>query len=565
MSKLLFSVVLILAAALATARDKPQRWAEVSSPHFTVLSDSGEKEGRRIAVQFERMHDVFQRVHPELEQSAELPITILAIKDKELFRTLEPSAYLRKGSLELHGLFLPTSRKNYILMRLDAEAGNPLAIAIHEYTHLMLHHSRRSIPLWLSEGLAEFYANTNIRDKQILLGQANHRHLLILRNERWLPLTTLFTIDEHSPYYIEKGKGSIFYAESWALTHYLTLKDYEERTSKVEQYTRLTSDFDPIAAAVDAFGDLKKLQTDLENYVRQDDFEQFRTAAVAHINDSEFEIESTTPIQAEAIQADFLACSGRLAEARAFAERVLQEEPENASAKETLGILDSEDEAEAENNLRSAVQRGPSSALAYDRLASFLWSRGKDLNQAKKFESIAVSLDSGNLKCRLNLANILLSMGSFQSAAKVLQDAALIAKTPQETKEVEQRVADAEKYASSRVPDTKQAQAGEIAAVADKGPLQQNFISRGPRLFLIGVLKDVHCTPPALDLTVTSRAKSVTLHSENYYKIQFTALFTPDGELNPCDELENRAAKVEYFESANASETPRIVAIELHK
>ena len=156
-------------------------------------------------------------------------------------------------------------------------------------------------------------------------------------------------------------------------------------------------------------------------------------------------------------------------------------------------------------------------------------------------------------------------MGSFQSAAKVLQDAALIAKTPQETKEVEQRVADAEKYASSRVPDTKQAQAGEIAAVADKGPLQQNFISRGPRLFLIGVLKDVHCTPPALDLTVTSRAKSVTLHSENYYKIQFTALFTPDGELNPCDELENRAAKVEYFESANASETPRIVAIELHK
>src|SRR5215472_12996170 len=41
-----------------------------------------------------------------------------------------------------------------------------------------------------------------------------------------LPLPTLFTVDETSPYYLEEKKGAIFYAECWALTHYLTLKDY---------------------------------------------------------------------------------------------------------------------------------------------------------------------------------------------------------------------------------------------------------------------------------------------------------------------------------------------------
>jgi hypothetical protein len=561
MSKLLLFLLLVLAAALATARDKPARWTEVSSPHFTVIGDSGEKDGRRIAIEFERMRDIFQRVYPQLEQDAASPIAILAIKNRQVFRTLEPRAYLKKGSLKLHGLFLPASGKSYILMRLDAEGEGPLAIAIHEYTHLVLHHSRRSIPLWLSEGLAEFYANTNIRDKEILLGQANQGRLLILRNERWLPLTTLFTIDEHSPYYIDKGKGSIFYAESWALTHYLTLKDYGERTSTVERYMRLTSTLDATAAAVDAFGDLKKLQKDLQHYVGQNDFDQFRTAGIARMNDSELDIESITPIQAQAVQADFMACSGRLVEARALVQSVLRDEPDNPSAQETLAFLDSADETEMEEKLRSAVQQEPSSAAAYDRLAFFLRSRGKDLDQAKRFESMSVYLDSDNLNYRLNLADILLSMASLQSAADVLRGAALIAKTPQQTREVEQRLADAEEYASTRVPEARDR--GD--PVVDQTQSAQSSMEPGPLLFLVGVLKDVHCSPPALDLTVTSRGKNVTLHSENYYKIQFTALFTQEGDLNPCDDLENRRAKVAYFESTNASETPRLVAVELHK
>jgi hypothetical protein len=563
MSKLLLFLLLALAALVAVARDKPARWTEVSSPHFMVVGDSGEKDGRRIAVEFERMREVFERLYPHLEEDSAWPITILAIKNREVFRALEPPAYLQKGSLKLHGLFLPTPGKSYILMRLDAEGGNPLAIAIHEYTHLMLHHSRRSIPLWLSEGLAEFYANTNIRDTEIVLGQANQGHLLILRNERWLPLATLFTIDEHSPYYIEKGKGSIFYAESWALTHYLTLKDYEERTSTVEQYTKLTATLDPTAAALAAFGDLKKLQKDLEDYVERENFDQFRTAG-ARMPESDLDIESITPIQAQAVQADFLACSGRLAEARALVQSVLRDEPGNPSAQETLAFLDSADEAETEEKLRSAVQQEPSSATAYDRLASFLRSRGKDLDEAKRFEVMSVYLDAGNVNYRLNLADILLSMELWQSAANVLRDAASIVMTPQQTKEIEQRLAAAEKYASTRVPDMGEARDGG-EPVADKRQSAQSSMAAGPLLFLVGILKHVHCSPPALDLTVTSRAKTVTLHSENYYKIQFTALFTPEGDLNPCDDLENRRAKVAYFESTNASENPRLVAVELHK
>jgi tetratricopeptide (TPR) repeat protein len=560
--------VLVLAAALAVARDNVAHWTEVRTPHFTVISDAGEKWGHRIALEFERMREVFQDVYPQLKSDPDLPITILALKGKEDFRALEPDAYLRKTSLKLEGLFLSASEKKYILMQLESSRGNSFPVAFHELSHLLLHDAA-DWPLWLSEGLAEFYANTEIHDQDVRLGQPNQRYLLMLRTEKLLPFSTLFTVDKNSPYYIEKGKGSIFYAESWVLTHYLTLKDYEEKTTRVAQYTRLQAKLDPVTAGTQAFGDLKKLQKQLEAYIEQPHFNEFGTRRLTHIDESEFDIEPITPIQAEVVKADFLARSGRLLQARALAQRVLQEEPDNASAQETMVFLDSADEVAVEKNLRSAVQLNASSAVAYDRLASFLWSRGKDLDQARQFELRAVSLDSDKLSYRFTLANILLGMGFRQSAVDVLRAAILIAKTPEETEDVARRLADAMKYVSTQNQEKSESQEEKTAAIRSGEQSTQSreegLIPRATHLFLVGMLKGVHCDPPALDLTVTSRTKTVTLHSDNYYKIQFTTLFPLTGDLKPCVDLESRPAKVEYVESENASDIPSLIAIELHK
>jgi len=89
--------------------------------------------------------------------------------------------------------------------------------------------------------LAEFYQNTDIRDKEVLLGEPSTENILLLRQEQLLPLATLFTVDYNSPYYHEENKGSIFYAESWALTHYLEVKDTRENTHRLTDYAKLVS------------------------------------------------------------------------------------------------------------------------------------------------------------------------------------------------------------------------------------------------------------------------------------------------------------------------------------
>jgi hypothetical protein len=221
-------------AVLAPARDKPENWVQVSSPHFLIVSNSNEKQARHVADQFERMRSVFHKLFPKLQIDPATPIIVLAIKDEKDFRALEPAAYLAKGQLKLGGLFLRTPDKNYVLMRLDAEGDHPYAVVYHEYTHLLM--SKADLPLWMNEGLAEFYQNTDIREKEVNLGQPSPENLALLRQNRLLPLATLFTVDNASPYYHEENKGSIFYGESWALMHYLELKDFHDKTHYLTDY-----------------------------------------------------------------------------------------------------------------------------------------------------------------------------------------------------------------------------------------------------------------------------------------------------------------------------------------
>lgn len=347
MRKHLFLSLILFVATSATARERTAHWIEVRSSRFVIVTNSNEKEGRRIAGQFERMRAIFQQAYPQLEDDPDTPVFVLAIKSKEQFRALEPKDYQASKSLPLHGMFVRVADKNYILMRLDAEAGNPYPVVYHEYTHLFLGQSDKRIPLWLNEGLAEFYQTSEIYDQDVLLGEPNEQHLMLLRQEKLVPLATLFTVDEKSSYYVEKKKGSIFYAECWALTHYLTLKDYIEKTSKVRQYTTLVNDnVDPVTAATRVFGDLRQLQRGLDLYIEQRTFNHFETRIPTKIYDSDFHVRSITPQQAQAVKADYLVASGRPEEARALLPSLAQKDTAEIGAA---------DQTHADNTLRNEI------------------------------------------------------------------------------------------------------------------------------------------------------------------------------------------------------------------
>jgi len=610
----------LLAAVPAPARDKPENWLEVRSQHFTVVTNANEKTGRRIADQFERMRSVFHEAFPHMSIDTVSPIIVLAIKDEKDFRALEPQAYLAKGQLKLGGLFLRAPDRNYVLMRVDAEGEHPYSVVYHEYTHLLLSKAAECLPLWLNEGLAEFYQNTDIHEKEVALGQSSQENILLLRENRLLPLATLFTVDTSSPYYHEENKGSIFYAESWALTHYLYLKDFQEKKQRLTDYAELLAQkVDPVAAASRAFGDLKQLQSNLEGYIRQGSFSYFKLETSTGVDGTAFKVQALTAAQADAVRADFLAYNDRAADARPLLDRVLQEDPQNVSAHETMGFLefraghvdearkwyekavklDSQsyiahyyfaaismnagaspgDDAQVEASLRAAIKLNPSFAPAFERLAAFEGMRHRNLDEAHLMALTATQLDPGNAGYRVTGANVLLQMERVKDAVAVLHGALRVAKSPEETAMVQNFLMHAEEYATAREQEKEQSRrlAQELkpntqtnAASAGEGNANAGApaeaLPKGPHRFLVGTLQNVHCHDSGIDLTVAAHGKTMALRSGNYYKIEFTALgFTPKGDLSPCKDLEGMSAKVEYVGSSAEPAAAYVVAIELHK
>jgi len=605
----------------AFARDKQENWIQVTSPHFVVATDGNDKQAREVADQFERMRSVFHAYLPKLKMDSGGRIIVIAVKGEKDFRTLEPKDYLSRGSLKLGGLFLQTADKNYILMRLDAEGDHPYAVIYHEYTHFLFSKGSASMPLWLNEGLAEFYQNTEIREQEALLGEPSADDLLWLRQNRLLPLETLLAVDEKSPYYHEEKKGSIFYAESWALTHFIAITDFSQKAHRLDDYLALLAhNVDPVTAAESIFGDLKQLQSQLEHYIRQTSFLQLKMKTTTEMDDSAFKSQVLAPVGSEALRADFLAYEGRITDSQALLDHVLREDSKNVPALETQGYvafrqghldeakkwygeavqLDSQNYLahyyfavmsinsgqgpsqpdQVESSLRTAIKLNPSFAPAYDMLAVFLGTQHKSLDEARMMALGAISLDPGNIRYRITVANVLLAMEKIQDAVQVLRVAANLAKTQEETQMAVDALTRAQDYADAHAKlaeSQRQYASGQdenaSVTVSEKtyGPIpplkrRPEFVPKGPHRFAVGVLKSVTCGNPSLDLTVSSKGKDLPLHVDDYYKISFSALgFEPSKELNPCTDLENRPAKVEYVESANPSVAAQIIAVELHK
>ncbi|HWL09226.1 MAG TPA: hypothetical protein VNQ76_12540 [Planctomicrobium sp.] len=84
----------------------------------------------------------------------------------------------------------------------------------HEYTHGVLHASLRTVPLWLDEGLAEYYETQT--DMPGRLHREHTQRLAIALKNGWQPdLARLEKLDEVG----QMGRAD--YQESWAWIHYL--------------------------------------------------------------------------------------------------------------------------------------------------------------------------------------------------------------------------------------------------------------------------------------------------------------------------------------------------------
>jgi len=149
------------AIALPAEREK---WVRVQSPHFTVISSAGENETRELVSNLETLAIVLQQLHPRFREAPLAHSRVLLFErrneaqpyfDLLLSRgTRSPGAFVsgdEGGTMVLFGRRRP-DRTPY-----------------HELVHNLLNGPTRP-PLWLEEGLAEYYSNADFFPSKIALG-----------------------------------------------------------------------------------------------------------------------------------------------------------------------------------------------------------------------------------------------------------------------------------------------------------------------------------------------------------------------------------------------------------
>ena len=320
-------------------KEKIEPWVEVRTAHFIVASDGGEKAARRFADEFETLFRVFQFTMPNSRISTGVPVRILAARDGQSFARMAPEFPYDKRHEQPPGLMFSGEQKTYIGLRANAGGRFPHIEIFQNYAREILKRSFRKLPPWLEEGYSTVYGSLTFGDKGARLERPDPDDLSVLFESPLLPVELILRVDRDSPYYSPGNKGTVYFAESRVLLHYLIGDPQVSGNKGLERYvTAVQGGADSVKAAKDAFGDLNDLQSKLEAYVKNVSGPA-ADLPVPGGSDSGGAPRTLSAAEIEARQADFMALRGKSEDAEDKLDEALMSEPSLAEAEQDLGFL----------------------------------------------------------------------------------------------------------------------------------------------------------------------------------------------------------------------------------
>jgi hypothetical protein len=344
LSALAASLFLLASLHTPAARGETIGWTSIRSRNFTVVGEAREKDLRRFAVRLEEYRAALSRLLSEGPTDASIPTTVIVFRDDAAYQPFKPIMHGQTASY-VAGYFQPGAEVNYITLALDSDLTRGHASTLlHEYTHLLVNNYFRAAPLWLKEGLAEFYSTARISGdrRRVSTGAELPSRVRQLRGAQLIPLRTLFEIDQQSPYYYESGKRGLFYAQSWALAHYILNGEGGARRARLPRFVELlAAGVAPVDSFRQAFGlDMEEADVALASYVRFGVYGESSETYPRPLDfDSQLRVSSMSEAEGLALLGDLLLHTDRNDESEGYLTRALALDPTLSGARVSLGLL----------------------------------------------------------------------------------------------------------------------------------------------------------------------------------------------------------------------------------
>jgi tetratricopeptide (TPR) repeat protein len=275
MIKLVGRALALLIAAAFAAAPAQAAWMEASSPHFLIYADMSEAQLRTYAERLEH-YDRALRLLTRLSDEQ------VGGGNRVTLYVLPRLAALQElaGSASVGGFYRPSAQGSTIFMprrigdgsEQDLDANQVL---FHEYAHhILLSSDHDYYPGWVTEGMAEFLMTARVNDDGgVVIGWPNAARTYSVMAVRRMSARDLLSSDERR---LGPEETDQKYSRGWLLIHYLLLGT--DRVGQFDTYIRLVGTGMPsLQAGTQAFGDLSRLDRDLDHYVSQP---RFRTVTL---------------------------------------------------------------------------------------------------------------------------------------------------------------------------------------------------------------------------------------------------------------------------------------------
>ena len=456
-----FLAILICAALCPLADAGEAEWIEITSPHFLVVTDAGERRGRDVITRFEQMRVLYSTLTSNATVNLPVPLEIVAFRNTKEFRQVAP---LWNGKpVQLAGLFQPGQDRCFIMLDMSVE--NSWNAVFHEYAHqLMNGNLTLEVDPWFEEGFAEYFSTIEVDGREARMGKIDPVTYQIVRQDGLMKVSDLFRVQHNSAAYNENGdRRTVFYAESALVVHYLF---EHQMIPKLAAYFEFKLDKKvPVEEAIQRGFGITAANFDKEiwRYVESGHYQYFTTKTPVQIETRNYVIRSLTANSANAVIGDIHLHSRDYHEkAMEEFDAVLKVDPDNTIALRGMGYayLQKRDFEEAAdyfqraahldakdarlhyysgllmnlrgtrvtqtdldftiNELKTAIALDPDFADAYMQLA-IAQSRSGDLNAALISARKAISLNTRNQNYYFNLADLYMQQRQTDDAINIFR------------------------------------------------------------------------------------------------------------------------------------------------
>lgn len=275
-------ILLMLSAAPAFAQDRQaqlswwDRSVEEKVGHYWIKTDLPADEANSLARHLNVMYGEYSKRLASLPVRAQEKLNVLIFKDhRDYMLTLR--ARFGVNAIGSGGMFFVTSAGSGLAFWTEDLPRRRIEHVIqHEGFHQFAY-SRfgDDLPIWVNEGLAEFFGESVVVGETLIVGQSTPRVLEAVKNaielNKYVPFRQMLAMTPKQwGGALEDGSASINYHQAWSMVHFLVYGHGGRHLGAFETYLRhLNNGLPSEQAFVKSFGsDIAAFESEWKKYAR---------------------------------------------------------------------------------------------------------------------------------------------------------------------------------------------------------------------------------------------------------------------------------------------------------